>query len=493
MEEKFLELKRKLDLNSRKEEKLLDEAWQFAKEAHQGQLRFSGDPYVSHSLETALILADWKLDLATVIAGLLHDTIEDAGVKKEKLETKFGSDIAYLVQGVSKVSSIKLRGSKEDQFVENLRKMFLAMARDLRVVFVKLADRLHNMRTLWALPSDRQKKIARETLEIYAPLAERLGMGEVKGVLEDLSFFYLYPDEYQNLVKISKPYYKEAENIIKTMRQKILRYLAEEKIRVVMQSRKKHLYSLWTKLKRPEIAGDFGKIYDIVALRVIVEDNNIPACYSSLGIIHNFYKPVPYLGISDFIAQPKPNGYRSIHTKVFGPKGKIVEIQIRTQKMHQEAEYGLAAHWAYSEEKAKGKSGAYLEEIGVKAPKEKMGWVNQLVRWQEELSDSKEYLEAVKFDVLRHRNFVFSPAGDVYDLPADATPVDFAYAVHTHLGNYIKGAKVNGRIVPLDYKLKSGDVVEIIKSKNPQKPRRDWLDFVATSAAKREIKKALRQ
>jgi GTP pyrophosphokinase len=492
MEKRFAELRKKLSLSKEKDRKLLDKAWRFAKEAHRGQIRFSGEPYATHPLETALILAEWKLDLATIIAGILHDTIEDAGVRKEDLEAEFGSDIAYLVEGVSKVSSVKLRGSKEIQFVENLRKMFLAMARDLRVVFVKLADRLHNMRTLWALPSDRQKKIAWETLEIYAPLAERLGMGEVKGDLEDLAFFYLYPDEYQKLVKISKPYYKEAELIIRSMKKKILRYLAEEKIKVVVQSRKKHFYSLWMKLKRPEIGGDFSKIYDIVALRIIVEDNNIPACYTSLGIIHNFYKPVPYLGISDFIAQPKPNGYRSIHTKVFGPKGKIVEIQIRTQEMHLQAEYGLAAHWAYSEEKTRGKGDAYLEKKGVKISKEKMLWVRQLADLQKEIVDPKEYFQAIRLDVLGSRNFVFSPAGDVYDLPAGATPVDFAYSVHTHLGKYINGVKVNGKIVPLDYKLKSGDIVEIIKSKNPRKPHRDWLDFVVTNVAKREIKKALR-
>jgi GTP pyrophosphokinase len=491
MEERFLELKKKLFPLTKEKEKLLDKAWDFAKKAHHGQKRLSGDPYVSHSLETALTLADWKLDLPTIIAGLLHDTIEDAGIKKEEIETAFGPDVAYLVDGVTKVSSIKLLGSKEEEFVENLRKMFLAMAQDLRVVFVKLADRLHNMRTLWALVPERQNKIARETLEIYAPLAERLGMGEIKGTLEDIAFTYLYPHDYQKLLIDSKPYYREAEKIIKSMKRKILRYLAEEKIKVTIQARKKHLYSLWNKLNRPEISGDFNKVHDIVALRVIIEEDNVPACYSALGIIHNFYKPVPYLGISDFIAQPKPNGYRSIHTKVFGPKGKIVEIQVRTRKMHQEAEYGLAAHWAYAEAKSKGVRDEVLEKQGGKVSRTKMEWVTQLISWQEEIRDSKEYLEAVKFDVLKHHNFVFSPAGDVYDLPVGATPVDFAYTVHTKLGNYIKGAKVNGKMVPLDYKLKSGDVVEIIKSKNPLRPRRDWLEFVATNTAKREIKKSL--
>jgi len=495
MEEEFNALKRKFlyySLKSESEAEVLDKAWEFAQKAHSGQKRLSGEPYVSHPLNTASILVDWKLDLATVAAGFLHDTIEDAGVKKEELETIFGPEIANLVEGVTKVSELKLRGSHEDQFVENLRRMFLAMARDLRVVFIKLADRLHNMRTLWALPEEKRKKIAQETLEIYAPLAERLGMGEIHGVLEDLAFCYLYPADYERLIKLSRPFYKTAEETIKIVKRKLLCLLAEENIRVTIQSRKKHFYSLWTKLKRPEVKGDFSKIYDIVALRIIIEDESLASCYSALGIVHFQFRPVPYLGVSDFIAQPKPNGYRSIHTKVFGPKGRIIEIQIRTRKMHEEAEYGLAAHWAYSEAKGKGESDTSLEEKGVLTVKEKIDWVNQLAAWQKEISDSKEYLEAVKFDVLGHRNFVFSPLGDVYDLPAGATPVDFAYAVHTKLGNYIKAAKVNGRLVSLDSKLKSGDVVEIIKSKSSQKPNRDWLGFVVTNNAKREIRKSLK-
>ncbi len=498
MEDKLNELvKRVLSYNKSSNlnlaESRLLKAYNFASNAHLGQKRLSGEPYIIHLLETSLILADWKMDLTTVVAGLLHDCIEDAGVSLDQISQEFGEDVAKIVDGVTKVSKVRLRGSKDDVFVENLRKMFLAMASDLRVVFVKLADRMHNMRTLWALPLEKQKKIASETLEIYAPLAERLGMGEIKGVLEDLSFYYLYKEEYDKLIKVSRPYYKKAEEIIKIAKAKILRSLSQYGIRARVQARKKHFYSLWTKLKRPEIDGDFEKIYDIVALRVIVGDDDVPSCYSALGIIHSFYKPVPFLGISDFISQPKPNGYRSIHTKVFGPKGRILEIQIRTEKMHEEAEYGLAAHWAYSSVKSKSVSNSYLEGKSVFAPIDKMSWVKQLVDWQKEIKDSREYLNAVRFDALKHRNFVFSPAGDVYDLPVGATPVDFAYAVHTKLGNYIKGARVNGKIVPLDYRLRSGDVVEIIKSKSFQKPRADWLEFVATSLARREIKKTLRQ
>ncbi len=497
MEEKLNELtKRVLSYNRNPNTKLVKskllKAYHFASEAHLGQKRMSGEAYVEHPLETSLILAEWKMDATTVIAGLLHDCVEDAGVSLDLIFQEFGSDVAKIVNGVTKVSRVKLRGNKDEVSVENLRKMFLAMASDLRVVFVKLADRLHNMRTLWALPLEKQKRIASETLEIYAPLAERLGMGEVKGTLEDLSFYYLYKDEYDKLFRLSRPYYKKTEEIIKIARVKILRSLSKYGIKARVQARKKHFYSLWTKLKRPEVDGDFEKIYDIVALRVIVGDDDIPSCYSALGIIHSFYKPVPFLGISDFISQPKPNGYRSIHTKVFGPKGRILEIQVRTEKMHEEAEYGLAAHWAYSSAKEKSASDSLLEKGGVLAPIDKMSWVKQLVDWQKEIKDSREYLNAVRFDALKHRNFVFSPAGDVYDLPLGATPVDFAYAVHTKLGNYIKGAKVNGKIVSLDYKLKSGDVVEVIKSKSFKKPRADWLNFVATNLAKREIRKSLR-
>ncbi len=497
MENKLDELIRRVvsyDVSHNSEfiQKELTRAYKFADHAHAGQKRASGELFINHLLEVALILADWKMDLTTIVAGLLHDSVEDAGVSIDKISQEFGKDVAKIVRGVTKVSQVKLRGSKEEVFVENLRKMFLAMARDLRVVFVKLADRSHNMRTLWALPLEKQKRIASETLEIYAPLAERLGMGEIKGTLEDLSFYYIYRDEYDKLVRLSRPYYKKAEEIIKIAKVKILRSLAKYGIEAKVQARKKHLYSLWTKLKRPEIDGDFGKIYDIVALRVIVKGDDTPSCYSVLGIIHSFYKPVPYLGISDFISQPKPNGYRSIHTKVFGPKGKILEIQIRTEKMHEEAEYGLAAHWAYSQVKERSAPDSVLEKRSVFAPVDKMSWIKQLVDWQKEIKDSKEYLNAVRFDALKHRIFVFSPAGDVYDLPSGVTPVEFAYAVHTKLGNYISGARVNGKIVPLDYRLKSGDVVEIIKSKVFQKPRVDWLNFVATSLAKREIRKFVR-
>lgn len=468
----------------------LRKAWEFAKAAHTGQKRFSGEPYVTHPLSVAMILASWKLDVQSIIAGLLHDTVEDGGATREDLVKYFGEDVALLVDGVTKVTELRLKGSKDQEFVENLRKMLLAMAKDLRVILVKLADRLHNMRTLDALTHEKQIVNARETLEVYAPLAERLGMGNVKGELEDLSFKYVYPKEYKKIKKESVAIYKNSESDIEKMKKTLLKKLALEEIKAAVKGRKKHLYSLWTKLNRPEIDGDLEKVHDIVALRILV--HNISDCYRALGIVHSTYKPVPYIGVSDFIAQPKPNGYRSIHTKVFGPAGRIVEVQIRTFRMHEEAENGIAAHWSYSEQKEEGKTSEKLEE-GVFAPKEKLSWVKQLVDWQKEISDSDEFLKTVKFDAFKHRNFVFSPMGDVFDLPAGATPIDFAYAVHTKLADFLIGAKVDGKIVPLDYKLKSGQVVEILKSKNPKKINHRWIEFAVTALARSEIKKQLRE
>src|SRR3990170_5917993 len=488
IEREFEELLAKVaGYNDKADFKKIKSAWEFAKLAHTGQMRLTGDPYSSHPLGTAAILADWKLDETTIIAGLLHDSIEDGGATRGDLVENFGEEVGELVDGVTKVSYLKLRGSKKEDFIENLRKMFLAMARDLRVVLVKLADRLHNMNTLFPLSPEKQIRIATETIEIYAPLAERLGMGEVKGQLEDLAFPYVYPVEFNRVINESKSYYKKSENYIKKMKRTLFKGLAKEGIKTEIHARKKHLFSLWRKLERPEIHWDFEKIHDIVALRILVD--SIPQCYTALGVVHNLFKPIPYVGISDFIAQPKPNGYRSIHTKVFGPKGRQVEVQIRTKEMHNEAEYGIVAHWAYGEAKSKGLKANILDKI--KTP-EKLSWVKQLVEWQRSITDSKEFLRAVKFDALGHRNFVFSPKGDVFDLPMGATPVDFAYAVHTDLGNYIKGAKVDGKIVPLDYKLKSGQVVEILKSKNSKKPNRDWLDFVVTTTALNQIKKTFK-
>ncbi len=468
---------------------LIEKAWEFAKKAHQGQERKNGDSYIIHPLNVAKNLAEWKLDSVSIASGLLHDTIEDTDASYRGLEKKFGKEVANIVNGVTKVKAIDFQGDRTDLYAENIRKMLLVMAKDLRVVFVRLADRLHNMQTLWALDEAKQKENSIETLELYAPLAERLGVGEVKGQLEDLAFPYIYKDEYKKVKKEAKKHYKEAANHIKKMRRELLSKLAQNGIRANIHAREKKLYSLWKKLERSEIDWNFDKINDIVALRILVK--TIPHCYIALGVVHDLYKPVPNIGISDFIAQPKPNGYQSIHTKVFGPNGRIVEVQIRTLRMHEKAEFGLAAHWTYTDAKQKGMSDQNLEKGKYTPEKNKIDWTRQLVEWQKQVTDSEEFLQAVKFDALSHRMFVFSPKGDVFDLPADSTPIDFAYAVHTDLGNFIKSAKVNGRMVSLDYKLKSGDVVEIIKTNKSFKPKQDWLKFVRTSNAKRLIEKQL--
>ncbi len=471
---------------------VIDKAWDFAVLAHHGQKRFTGEPFVLHGLETSKKLFEWKLDTETIAAGMLHDSIEDGGAKREDILKEFGEETAVLVDGVTKISDIKLRGSMNEEFIENLRKMFFAMAKDLRVILVKLADRLHNMKTLRGVPDEKRKRIAEETLEIYAPLAERLGMGQLKAELDDLAFPYVFPGEYKKVVAHSKAVYKNAEKQIEKMRRTLLLKFSEFGLICSISGRKKHLYSLWRKLERSDIEWDFEKIHDIMAMRILVE--TVSDCYKALGIVHGLFKPVPHIGISDFIAQPKPNGYRSIHTKVFGHEGKIVEIQIRTFEMHEEAENGIAAHWAYSGEKSKkGISGENLEKLSFGKSFSRLSWVKQLADWQREIKDKKEYLNAVKFDALSSRIFVFSPNGDVYDLPVGATPVDFAFAVHTDLSGYIKGSKANGRIVPLDYKLVSGDVVEIVKTKNYKPPSKDWLNFVKTTQAKRQIEKRLRK
>ena len=472
---------------------LIKKAWKFAKLAHTGQKRYSGEPYVIHELETAKILTSWKLDTDTIVAGFLHDVVEDGAADLSDIKKEFGEEVARLVDGVTKVSHIKLKKQEiEEEYIENLRKMFLAMAKDLRVVLVKLADRLHNMRPLSYVPKDRQEKIALETLEIYAPLSERLGMGQVSSELEDLAFPYVFPSEYVRVKKGATIYYKKAEENIRKMKRSLLKALSSEGIEAKIDGRKKSFYSLWKKLERLGIEWNFGKIYDIVALRILVK--TVTECYTALGVVHRSFKLVPHFGISDFIAQPKPNGYQSIHTRVFGPRGKITEVQIRTFDMHEQAEHGVAAHWAYSDAKRKAViNDQELDKRGVTASEEKLSWIKQLAEWQKEISDSKEFLQAVKFDALRERIFVFSPRGDVFDLPVGSTPIDFAYALHSDLGDYLKAAKADGKIIPLNYKLKSGQVVEILKSKEKRSPNHDWLEFVVTTQARREIGKALRK
>lgn len=469
---------------------LYQKALAFATLAHSGQTRLSGDPYITHPQAVAQTLIDWKLDDTAIVAGLLHDTVEDGGATLTDLTKEFGPEVAKLVDGVTKITHIRLTSSVQEEFVENLRKMILVMAHDLRVVLVKLADRLHNMRTLDYLTPAKQLENARETLEIYAPLAERLGMGKIKTELEDLAFKYVHRQDYDRLVAQTAALFAQGDKYIQKFHNQLQKLLAKNHIPAQIDTRHKGLYSLYKKLSRPEIAGDLKKINDLVASRILVDTE--AQCYLALGAIHAAYHPVPYLGVTDYIANPKPNGYRSIHTKIFGPLGRIIEVQIRTHLMHQEDEWGVSAHWQYTTAKTAGASDRQLESGQVSADSQKLNWVKQLVVWQKEITDSQEYLDALKFDALQHRNFIFSPKGDVYDLPWKATPIDFAYAVHTLLGHQAVGAKVNAKLVPLSHKLRNGDVVEIITDRKRKLPNHEWLDFVVTTTARHSILKALK-
>jgi len=467
----------------------LKQVYDFASEKHADQIRQTGESYITHPLAVAIILAGWGLDQSSLEAALLHDLPEMSGVTIDEIGDHFGAEVAGLVEGVNRVGQVKLRGSQNTEFLENLRKMFVAMAQDIRVVLIRLADRLHNVRTLDAVPLSKQKRIAMETLEIYAPLAERLGMGQLKGELEDLVFPYIYPEEYAWVSAIAKPHFKYSEENVSEIMNKIRQQLVKHGIKARVEGRPKRKYSLYKKLLRPENNRDITKIYDLMAVRVITEDT--ASCYSTLGVIHQYWKPVPQYGISDFIAQPKPNGYQSIHTKIFDNKGNVVEIQIRSEEMHAQAEFGAAAHFAYAEAKSHGASHADLKEGTAFKITEKMSWVKQLAGWQQQLSNPSDSFEEFKLDALSRHIYVFSPKGDVYDLPENSTPVDYAFDVHSDLGYFIQTVKINGKIVPLDYQLKSGDIIEIQKSKTPKLPNRNWLRFVKTHKAKEKIRKDL--
>ncbi|HSV94602.1 MAG TPA: RelA/SpoT family protein [Spirochaetia bacterium] len=470
-------------------EKRLKKVYVFAQEKHQGQIRQTGDDYISHPLATASIVAGWGLDQASIEAALLHDLPEMADVTVEQISNQFGEEVGKLVEGVNRVGKVKLRGSQNIEFLENLRKMFVAMAQDIRVVLIRLADRLHNMTTLEGVPISKQKRIAIETLEVYAPLAERLSMGRLKGELEDLAFPYIYPDEYSWLQKIAKPHFKHSEKNVSGIMNKLRQQLVKHGVTARVEGRPKRKYSLYKKLLRPENNRDITKIYDLMAVRVITEDCS--SCYSALGVIHQYWKPVPNVGISDFIAQPKPNGYQSIHTKIFDSMGNIVEIQIRSEEMHNQAEFGAAAHFAYSDAKSHGASDKKLAEGTSFKITDKMSWVKQLASWQNQVGSTGDSIEDYKLDALSSHIYVFSPNGDVYDLPENSTPVDFAFSVHSDLGSYIQTVKVNGKIASLDHQLKSGDIIEIQKSKTLKKPNKNWLRFVKTHRAKFEIRKVV--
>jgi GTP pyrophosphokinase len=437
---------------------------------HKGQLRMNGEPYLTHPLEVANILAELKLDAVTVTAGLLHDVLEDTLMSPEELRKQFGEEVYQIVDGVTKISQVYFSSRHEKQ-AENFRKMLLAMVGDIRVLFVKLADRLHNMRTLQYLPPDRRERISRETLEIYAPLAHRLGMARIRGELEDLAFSFLDPVAYQNTVALIEARRAVSEGFIEETEKVIASELAEYNIPARLESRIKRIYGVYNKMRRQKISID--EVFDFIAVRVITD--TVKNCYTILGILHNLWKPVPGR-IKDYIAIPRPNLYQSLHTSVIGKNGQPFEIQIRTQEMHRIVELGIAAHWKYKE----GKLGAVEGE-------EQFRWLRQLIDSQSEISDPREFISSLKVDLYPDEVYCFTPMGEVITLPRGATPVDFAYAIHTEVGHYCVGAKVNNRIVPLRHKLKNGEIVEILTAKDAG-PNRDWLSFVKTSRARSRIK-----
>ncbi len=474
-------------LNQSQIEQVKD-AINFAARAHEGQSRLSGTPYVQHPMEVALLVASLKLDADAITAAALHDTVEDTGISLGDVKKKFGSRVAQLVDGITKLGRVRISKSwfvpfrkkeieitKYESQIETLRKMFVAMSKDLRVVLIKLADRACNLETLGYLPPDKQKRIAQETMDIFVPIASRLGIGEFQGKLEDGSFRYLMPDEYKTLQKTAVPVIEARINYLKMASKKLTDILRENGLECRITYRAKTWYSLYRKLLKYE--RDISKIYDIVAMRIVVPA--IDDCYNVLGVIHSVWRPLPGR-IKDYIALPKPNGYQSIHTTVFADKGVITEIQIRTEKMNEQAEFGIAAHWYYNESKQTRK-----------LPKQKLAWVNELANWQAKIKSATDLRQALKLDFFKSRIFVFTPTGDVKDLPQGATPIDFAYAVHSDVGNQCRGARVNGRYIPISSELSNGDVVEIVKSKKAR-PTKDWLAFVKTEHARSCIKKNVR-
>lgn len=449
---------------------LLRRAYEFSAAQHQEQKRVSGEPFVSHPLEVANVLADMKLDVVCLMAGMLHDVVEDTPTTIERIRQEFGPDVARIVEGVTKISRLEFV-SPQDQQAENLRKMVLAMVDDIRVVLVKLADRLHNMRTLECLPPEKRERIAAETLEIYAPIAHRLGMGKIRGELEDLAFRYLEPEAFEEVQKAVESRRKVSEDFLTEVCAQVEAKMKEHSIPAHIEGRIKRRFSIWQKLKRQQITID--QVYDLLAIRIITD--NVKNCYAALGVIHNTWRPVPGR-IKDFIAIPRPNLYQSLHTSVIGPHGQPFEVQIRTEEMHRVAEEGIASHWKYKD----GRPLAQQDE-------ERFAWLRHLVEWQQEMRDPGEFLSTLRIDLYPEEVYTFTPKGKVIVLPRDATPIDFAYAIHTEVGHRCVGAKVNGRIVPLKSRLKNGDIVDIQTQMN-HTPSRDWLALVKTSRARNKIK-----
>ena len=457
--------------------KLIVKAYNYAKEKHGTQCRKSGEPYIIHPVQVAYILADIGLDEATICAALLHDVVEDTEVTHEDLVRDFGEEIATMVAGVTKLGELRYQASTEERQVENYRKMFLAMGKDIRVIIIKLADRLHNLRTLKYLRRDRQIANAKETMELYAPLANRLGIYSLKWELEDLAFKYLYPEEYRELVAGIDKKREERLQFIEKIMDDIRGQLKKQRIEAEVTGRAKHLYSIYRKMKRDNKTLD--QIYDLFALRILV--NSVKDCYAALGVVHEMYSPMPGR-FKDYIAVPKPNMYQSIHTTLLGEKGTPFEVQIRTWEMHRIAEYGIAAHWAYKEANY-GKKGKQV----VTVTKDKLAWLRETLEWQQDMKDPQEFLNTLKTELFEDEVYVFTPKGKILVLPRDATPIDFAYSIHEEIGNHMVGCKINSKMMPIITKLQSGDIVEIMTSDSQKGPSRDWLKFIKTTKAKSKI------
>ena len=456
---------------------MIEKAYKVASEAHEGQKRKSGEPYIIHPLCVAIILADLELDKETIVAGLLHDAVEDTWMTYEEVEKEFGSEVALLVDGVTKLGQLSYSADKVEVQAENLRKMFLAMAKDIRVILIKLADRLHNMRPLQYMRPEKQQEKARETMDIYAPIAMRLGISKIKVELDDLSLKYLKPDVYYDLVHKVALRKSEREQFVGAIVKEVKKHMDDANIKAQVDGRVKHFFSIYKKMVNQDKTID--QIYDLFAVRILVD--TVKDCYAALGVIHEMYKPIPGR-FKDYIAMPKPNMYQSLHTTLIGPNGQPFEIQIRTYEMHRTAEYGIAAHWKYKES-SDGKA-----PVG-KSEEEKLNWLRQILEWQRDMSDNKEFMSLLKndLDLFADSVYCFTPQGDVKTLPSGSTPVDFAYSVHSAVGNKMVGARVNGKLVPIEYEIKNGDRIEIITSQNSQGPSRDWLKLVKSTQAKNKI------
>ncbi len=463
---------------------MIQRAYDLAKKAHEGQKRRSGEPYLTHPVCVAIILAQLEMDKETIVGGLLHDVVEDTSYTTEDITEQFSEEVAILVDGVTKLTQLNYSADKVEVQAENLRKMFLAMASDIRVIIIKLADRLHNMRTMQFMPPEKQKEKSRETMDIYAPLADRLGISKVKVELDDLALEYLEPEEYRELKQEFSELKKTKANFIKDIMEEVGTHLEENGINATIDGRVKHLFSIYRKMITQEKSLD--QIYDLFAIRIIVDTDQ--ECYTALGIIHEMYKPIPGR-FKDYIAMPKPNNYQSLHTTLIGPDGQPFEIQIRTYEMHRTAEYGIAAHWKYKE------TGGSSDRTMDDSEREKMAWLRRILEWQHDMDDNREFLSIIKsdLDLFSDRIYCFTPDGDVKTLPTGSTPIDFAYSVHTAVGNRMVGARVNGNIVTNDYEIQNGDRIEIITSQNSKGPSRDWLKIVKSTQARNKINQWFRQ